>query len=90
MINLDARNDITTTMINVTAQVVTEGSDCIPPVSLRILWKYHQKMTNHRIDIRVRTLFSLSALLALGVLFIFRNSSITAFSTVSIESRSFF
>lgn len=56
----------------------------------RILWKYHQKMTNHRIDIRVRTLFSLSAFLALGVLFIFRNSSITTFSTVSIELRSFF
>lgn len=51
------------------------------------LWENN---SNQRIDIRVRTLFSLSAFLAVGVLFNLFNSSITTFSTLSIEFRSFF
>lgn len=46
-------------------------------------------MENQRIDIKVLTLLSLSCFLALGVLFNLCSSSITCFSTVSIEFSSF-
>lgn len=44
----------------------------------------------YRIDIKVLTFFSLSAFLAEGVRFSLRNSSITTFSTVSIEFSNIF
>uniref|UniRef100_M1C6S4 Polychome, UV-B-insensitive 4 n=1 Tax=Solanum tuberosum TaxID=4113 RepID=M1C6S4_SOLTU len=46
-------------------------------------------MENQRIDIKVLTLLSLSSFLAPGVLFNLCSSSITSFSTVSIEFSSF-
>lgn len=58
------------------------------PVSLNLDWVEHQ-MENQRMDIRVLTLLSLSSFLALGVLFNLCSSSITSFSTVSIEFNSF-
>lgn len=54
------------------------------------LYNFPQNSCNQRMDINVRTLFSLSAFLAEGVLFSFRSSSITTFSTVSMLCRSFF
>lgn len=48
-----------------------------------------RKSWDHRIDINVRTLFSLSTFLAVGVLFSLRSSSMTTFSTLSMLFSSF-